>query len=130
MEVGAGGPAGEADGADGGVFGDPVADFDVNLVQVGIESFDLVGVADDYLMAVAEAGDFDFGNDAGGGGVNRGAAGGADVNAGMEAVKALGVAAVFSQRHTEGGFGQDVDGFGSQNRGLRRFQGNRAADSP
>lgn len=70
MEVGAGGPTGEADFTDNCVFGDLVADFDVDVIQVSIEGFYLVGVVDDHLVAVAEAGDFDLGNGAGGGRIN------------------------------------------------------------
>ncbi len=105
MEVGTGGPAGHADLADNRVFSNLVADFDVDVVEVGVKGLDLVLVADNDFMTIAEAADFDLGDGAGGGGINRSFAGGADVNAGVETVKSLGVAAVLGQRHPEGGFG-------------------------
>ena len=105
MEVGAGGPAGHADLADNRVFNNLVADLDVDVVEVGVKGLDLVLVADNDFVAVAEAADFDLGDGAGGGRENRGFAGGADVNAGVETVKSLGVTSGFGQGHPEGGFG-------------------------
>ena len=128
MEVGAGGPAGHADLADDGIFGNLIADLDIDIVEVGVESFYLVGVADDDLVAIAEAADFDLGDGAGGGRENRSFAGGADVNTRVETVKSLGIAAGFGQRHPEGGFGQDVDGIRSQNGDFESSQRQGAAD--
>ena len=70
MEVRAGGPAGHADFTDNSIFGDLVADLDVDIIQVGIKSFYPVGVADDDFVAIAEAADFNFGDNAGGGRIN------------------------------------------------------------
>lgn len=128
VEVGAGGPAGHADLADDGIFGNLVADFDIDLVEVGVKGLDLVLVTDNDFVAVAEAANFDLGDGASGGGENRGFAGSADVNAGMETVKSLGIAAGLSQRHPEGGFGQDIDGILGQNGDFGSRQGQGAAD--
>jgi len=88
---------------------------------VGVESIYLIGVVDNYFVAIAKAADFDFGDGAGGGRINIGASRGADVDAGVEAVKALGIAVGFGQRQAESGFGQDVDGIRGKNGGFGRL---------
>ena len=88
---------------------------------MGVESIYLIGVVDNYFVAIAKAADFDLGDGAGGGRENRGFAGGADVNAGVETVKSLGVAVGFGQRQAESGFGQDVDGIRGKNGGFGRL---------